>query len=243
MTSGAVVAAVLSSADKKQVTNAPLIDRIHYGDGSTMNLKSAPIREVLEYFLDTQDSAAWAEFAIRIRPYIRAAVARRLRKSNQPAPRELVEDLEQEAHVKLIAHNYQVLRNLRWIHDEAIFPYATVIATHVALDWMRKNKIDPNPLDENENPEIHLRRSQGDDNEILRRQIDRCLFTLAGEPHFKRDRAIFWLYYRWGYRAGQIAKLPSVNLPVKTVENILLRLRVVIRSRLEADGHKGKVLD
>jgi RNA polymerase sigma factor (sigma-70 family) len=216
------------STDQKVLSETNAADRIRPGGGLTMDLNDAPIRKVVEHFLQSQDPDAWAEITKRLRPIIRAAAAKRLRRSNQLAPPELLEDIEQDTHLKLMARNYEVLRNLKWGHDEAIYPYVAVAATRVVLDRLRKNKITPVSLDENQ----HTVRPKAIDDNIRREQIDKCLFTLSHEPNFKRDRAIFWLFYCWGYRAGQIARLPSVNLPEKTVENILQRLRGVVKSLL-----------
>lgn len=224
--------------DEKKSGEAQAADRIRL-NGAAMDFKAWPIRRLLEYFLDSGDQAAWAELATRLRRSIRTAAFKRLHRSNRDAPLELLEDLEQDTHVKLLDKNCKALRNLKWPHAEAIYPYVTVVATNVARDWIRKHKTIPDPLDENK--QVLLARHKAIDAGPLRKRIDEALFTQAGKPHFTRDRGIFWLYYRWEYTAAEIARLPSVNLPVKKVENILQRLMRVVRSRLGADPKKVPV--
>jgi DNA-directed RNA polymerase specialized sigma24 family protein len=211
--------------------------RIRPARGSEQNLKSLQCHELVKYLLESKDPDAWGELTERIRPCVRGTAANRLRKSNrQPTP-DLLDDLEHDAYLKLMANDYRVLRKLQWPDDDAIYRYVKVTATSVTLDWIRKNRIEPEPIDFDKHAfPVACRLG---DYAIHRHEIDKCLFTLSEEPRFQRDRAIFWLYYRWRYSAGQIARLPSVNLPVKTVENILLRLKGVVRSRLDAGRAKG----
>jgi len=68
--------------------------------------------------------------------------------------------------------------------------------------------------------------------EILFKEIDRILKTLAHEPNFERDYKIFWLYYRQGFTAKAIASLPGMELSVKGVESTLLRLTQQIKVAL-----------
>jgi RNA polymerase sigma-70 factor (ECF subfamily) len=49
----------------------------------------------------------------------------------------------------------------------------------------------------------------------------------------ERDRALFWLYYRQGYTAEEIARLPSAGLTAKGVESALRRVTVWLRGEVE----------
>ena len=50
----------------------------------------------------------------------------------------------------------------------------------------------------------------------------------------ERDRAIFWLYYRQGLTAEEIAGLPAVTLSAKGVESVLRRVAQWLRIQLDA---------
>jgi len=47
---------------------------------------------------------------------------------------------------------------------------------------------------------------------------------------------IFFLYYRQGYTAAEIAALPSLQLTTKGVESIIARLTHMIRSHIMREG-------
>ena len=48
-----------------------------------------------------------------------------------------------------------------------------------------------------------------------------------------RDRAIFWLYYRHGFTAVEIAALPAVHLSHKGVESVLRRITAWLVQAIE----------
>jgi RNA polymerase sigma-70 factor (ECF subfamily) len=48
----------------------------------------------------------------------------------------------------------------------------------------------------------------------------------------ERDRVMFWLYYRQGYTAEEIARLPAIGLTAKGVESALRRVTVWLRAQV-----------
>jgi len=75
--------------------------------------------------------------------------------------------------------------------------------------------------------------SEGDaQRKILLREVDEALCSVPSSQDAKRDRAIFFLYYRYGLTAPAIARLPSVNLTAKGVESVIYRLTQAVRERL-----------
>jgi RNA polymerase sigma-70 factor (ECF subfamily) len=54
-------------------------------------------------------------------------------------------------------------------------------------------------------------------------QLDQKLRS-APEIIPERDRALFWLYYRQGYTAEEIARLSATGLTAKGVESALRRV-------------------
>jgi len=136
---------------------------------------------------------------------------------------------------KLFANDRRRLREFKWIDDNSIFKYLRVVAATVVIDHWRKNSreifLDDEDLDLISK---HGAGHQTAEMEILRAEIDNWLRSFASE----RDRQIFWLFYRWGFTAKQIANLPTINLPVRKVENILQGLVRRIRDILR-ESKKG----
>ena len=203
---------------------------------ATMDFTKATIREVLEYFFQTSDADAFAEFWSRVRPVIRGRCASILQRQNSD---ELLDDFEQEAYLKLSANDYKVLRQFKWPDEGSIFKYMKVVAASVVIDWCRKNRrmifLDPEDLELVTDHSFSGHRTA--ELEMLRQQIDKILRTCVSGENVERDMAIFWLYYRQGLRAREIANLPSIKLPVHTVENILQDLARRVRKKL---GEAGK---
>jgi DNA-directed RNA polymerase specialized sigma24 family protein len=54
-----------------------------------------------------------------------------------------------------------------------------------------------------------------------------------------RDRQIFWLYYRQGMSAKEIAAIPSLDLGIKGVESVIGRLNELIRKAFENDERQS----
>ena len=122
--------------------------------------------------------------------------------------------------------------------DNSIFKFVKVVGRSAAIDWLRKNKILKDPEELDDSYESRSRPAPNPaDGEVFRSEVDMCLQTLASNPNYKRDRAIFWLFYRYGYRDSEIAAL--VKLPTKTVQNILQKYVRVVKLRLRKDKGKG----
>jgi len=147
---------------------------------------------------------------------------------------ELLDDLEQNAFLKLWPNDQKVLRRFTWPDDNSIFRYMRVVAASVVIDYCRKNNreifLDPEDLALIMDKTFAGHRPS--DLEIMRGEIDKYLRTFASE----RDRQIFWFFYRWGLTAKQIANLPGINLPVRKVENILQGLVRRLGDKLRKHG-------
>lgn len=64
---------------------------------------------------------------------------------------------------------------------------------------------------------------------VLFDEIDRHIRAATPEDTAGRDRRIFWLYYRHGLTAKDIAAIPRLGLSSKGVESVLLRLTSQLR--------------
>jgi RNA polymerase sigma-70 factor (ECF subfamily) len=202
--------------------------------------KKLSTQALLQLCLDSQDKeiamALWAEFVRRFQPLIAGVVTKCVFRRGRANP-ALVDDLVQETYLKLCANNFKALRNFEFKHENGLFGFLKVIAGHVVEDHFRRK----NPLDESSEDDIYKTMpgppsQQGTprsmEREILYNQIDNCLREQAAEPNFLRNHKIFWLYYRDGLTSQAIAALPDVDLGVKGVESLLLRLIRLIRGKL-----------
>jgi RNA polymerase sigma-70 factor, ECF subfamily len=183
--------------------------------------------EIVKACLESNSEALWTAFVQRFQPLIASSVARVVRRYGQSNP-ALVDDLTQETYLRLCKDNCHVLRDFQAQHDEAIFGYIKVIATSVALDHFRARA-------------THKRRGEVEDDgtnlgastpsstieqTILLEELDQHLASTETE----RDRAIFWLYYRQGYTARDIAAIPQLGLTQKGVESCIYRLTQALRN-------------
>jgi DNA-directed RNA polymerase specialized sigma24 family protein len=67
---------------------------------------------------------------------------------------------------------------------------------------------------------------------VLHAQLDQKLRS-APEVIGERDRALFWLYYRQGLTAEEIARLSGAGLTAKGVESALRRVAKWLRGEVE----------
>lgn len=233
--------AAVSSVESLEIANPEInkdaAPRLKSRISSFMDIGDIPLRELLEHCLKEEDQAAWGEFDRRTRPTIRGVVAKRLRFYRVNITNELVGEVAQDTFLKLLNHDCRALRK-DWADDSSIFKFIKAVGQSAVVDWLRKNKVlkDPDELDDHQ--EFCARPASNiAEKEILYTDVDRCLQTLESNPNFKRDRAIFWLFFRYGYRDSEIARLE--NLSVKTVQNILQKYIRAVRLKLHKDKGKG----
>src|SRR5262249_51840303 len=143
-------------------------------------------------------------------------------------------DLEQNTYYKLFANDYKLLRAFIWPDENAIFRYLKATATSVACDWLRDIRNTTTTEELTDWAVGSIEHCQSPDHKILLEQVDRYLRSLKSEDP-ERDRAVFWLFYRWGFTAKQISRFPSIQLGVRQVEGILQRLVRNLRERLNHD--------
>jgi RNA polymerase sigma-70 factor (ECF subfamily) len=183
--------------------------------------------EIVIACLESGSEAAWTAFIQRFQPLIASSAARVVRRYGQPNL-ALVDDLTQETFLRLCRDNCRALRDFQAQHDEAIFGYIKVIATSVALDHFRAraaHKRRGEVADDGTNLEASTSSSTIEQRMFLT-ELDRHLVSTETE----RDRTIFWLYYRQGYTARDIAAIPKLGLTQKGVESCIYRLTQSLRN-------------
>ena len=211
-----------------------------------MDPQKLSAQELVQLCLASQDPALWYEFERRFQRLISGVIRRRLRRSSIDDP-ALVDDLTQDTFLKLCDHEYRVLRQFHFEHENSLFGFLKTVAANLVQDYLRKqySSIHGGGLQEEDLDKvgamIPARTSFAEDThvQIVISEIQRCLEKeLADEPNFYRDIAIFWLYYRYGLTAKAISKVASFGLGTKGVESTLLRLTRLVRTSCGGDPNR-----
>lgn len=180
---------------------------------------------------------AWEEFIRRFQPQIATVVARACREWGE-ARQEVKEDLIQNTYLKLWANNCSVLKRYEPRHQNSFRGYLKVVSANLVYDWFRKEHPIDDKTDELK-PDINPTRGSHGDDEIFFHEVDDILRQRGDGPAEERERAIFWLYYRQGLTAREIAAIPALNLTVKGVESCIFRLTMYVKRKL-LGGDPGK---
>jgi len=201
---------------------------------------SPSVEELIRACAELNDSAAWEEFIARFHRDISLSIIRTARRWGF-RPQEVVDDLVQDTFLKLCANKCRLLYEFAISHPEAINGYVKTVATNVARDYFKAQQSpkrggrsvvqslpewEPKARSESPGGQGAMER------EILLHQIDSCLQSYGEGSIQERDRTVFWLYYRQGLTAKEIAALPSTGLTVKGVESAILRLKSLVREKV-----------
>jgi RNA polymerase sigma-70 factor, ECF subfamily len=187
------------------------------------------------------DAEEWEEFVRRCTP-LASLVALRVSRLWLSAPSPAaVDDIVQEVFLKLCEKERRILADFEPRGEDSFMGLLSMVAASVANDYFRRihsakrgGKVVINPLGEEDvqisaasaNPAAQMQRS------ALLAQLDEKLRS-APENVGERDRAFFWLYYREGFTAEEIAGLPGAELTAKGVESALRRIALWLRGEVE----------
>ena len=175
---------------------------------------------------DLRNTQAWERFLRRFNPLIVATVVRTIRRYGFDRA-GLSDDLAQEVYLKFSANRARVLREFKPRYPGAAYGYLRVIAANVVHDHF-KSKLGKHP---EQSPLPHdVAGKDGAEWRLLLRDIDDLL---KKPPISERDRQIFWLYYRQGMSAKEIAAISSLKLTIKGVESVIVRLNQLVRNAFE----------
>jgi RNA polymerase sigma-70 factor (ECF subfamily) len=189
----------------------------------------------------------WEEFLRRAAPLVSLTAMRATRLwMSAPSP-ATVDDIVQEVFVKLCEQERRILREFEPRGEDSFFGLLRTVSVSVANDYFRRlysvkrgGKVVTMPLLE-ETPGSASSGAQEParmHQSALFAQLDRKLRS-APEVIRDRDRALFWLYYRQGLTAGEIAALPSAGLTAKGVESALRRVTGWLRGEIEKRKPEG----
>ena len=199
-----------------------------------MDHSSLPTEELVRKCANGGDANLWEEFVRRFHRLIAISIMR-VCEQRGGARVDLVEDLVQETYAKLCANGCSILKEFVPNHPDAVFAFVKVVAVNVAQDYFRSLQAQKRgrgdaTADVDDLEQLASNESLNDiERTVLLGEIDRLLNSHTTGGNGKRDRAIFWLYYKQGLSSQSIAELPNIDLSVKGVESTLLRLSRAIR--------------
>jgi len=208
-------------------------------------LSSLSAVDLVQKCAHSKDADAWRELVRRFHPIIAAAVLRTARRSCEPS-RQLVDDLIQDTYLKLCNNHCRLLRSFRPEHSNSIYGFVKAMAANVVHDHFKAERAEKRGAGRRmesfsehvqSDPEARAAGSSAAmERQIRLQEIDEVLVRMAAGPDEKRNRMIFFLYYRQGLTASEIAALPALNLTTKGVESTIARMTRMIRSHIMHEG-------
>lgn len=197
--------------------------------------------DLLDRCLESRHEDAWGELVRRLHPLIAGVVIKTCFRCGV-THRDALDDFIQEVFLKLCRDDARVLRSCELKDETSLFSYLKVVTANVVLDShkyrsaVRRSHKAERPLDDD-----FPASRPASDIPLLEVDIERVLHK---EDVAIRDRSIFWLYFRQGLSAREIAHMIGMSgdsLSVKGVESCLRRLTTLLRERLtERVSAKGE---
>jgi RNA polymerase sigma-70 factor, ECF subfamily len=196
--------------------------------------------ELIRACAGSKDGAAWEEFVFRFHRPISLSIIRTAYQWGE-IPQQVVDDLVQDTYLKLCTNKCRQLLEFAVQHPDAILGYVKTIAVNVAHDHFKslhsqkRGSGEVLQITEEADPRAAPTELGGQDameREVLLKQIDECIDSCLQGPERDRDRTIFWLYYRQGMTAKDIAALPTIGLSAKGVESLIVRVIRMVRERM-----------
>lgn len=188
--------------------------------------------ELIAACLQTGSESAWRDLVLRFQPLIASVILRVVRRYDDQ-DLGLVDDLVQETFLRLCRNDSKVLRQFDHRHETATFAFMKVVAASVANDHFRglhaQKRAGEYAVDSDILDRTALATGPRADDRLLMLDIQRSLEQVTESPG---ERSIFWLYYRQGFSAVDIAAMPGIALSAKGVESCLLRLVKALKLKL-----------
>jgi len=198
-----------------------------------MNTQPVSPGEIIRACCEDGSEAAWVLFVRTFQPLIASTISRivgRYTTQNHA----LIDDLVQDTFLRLCADNARILRQFEARHQMAVFGFIKVIATSVALDHFRARTAQKRSGEIQGLEELNCEpRSHGakiEEMTLIKEINDNLVSTESW-----RDRTIFWLYYRHGFSAKEIAAVREFNLTQKGVESCIFRITRSVREFLSSE--------
>lgn len=221
----------MSSEDARTQDRTGLALNVEMAWGASSGEESP--EALLRECADLRHTQAWERFLRRFNPLIVATVVRTIRRYGFDSA-GLSDDLAQDVYLKFSANRAKVLREFQPRYAGAVYGYLKVIAANVVHDHF-KSKAARHP-DHTALPDDLAAKDEAEWRMLLRNVDD----LLKKPPVVERDRQIFWLYYRQGMSAKEIAAISSLNLTIKGVESAIVRLNQLIRNAFKNGGRQSR---
>jgi len=188
--------------------------------------------------LDHGDANAW-EHLIRLCQPIVARAAYRVGSQWGSSSLQEIDDIVQDTFLKLGSARHDALLRARLDSDSSVARYLSVMTANTARDYFRSRYAEKRGeahrvSDDSVVLGIVPSAAPTSDHQVLLSQIDR---SLGGD---QREKNVFWLYYRQGFTAREIARIPGFGLSVKGVESMIYRLTATVRRAFSMPAAKGK---
>jgi RNA polymerase sigma factor (sigma-70 family) len=194
--------------------------------------------ELLGQCEQSNEPRDWEALVAFLQPIVGGVVARSARRWGANAP-EIVEDLTQEAFLKLCRNRFALLRKTSEQTEEACLAYVRATVANLVHDHFRAE------LSAKRAPKAGFLQTEfvedwmgqthtvdATERKILLDEIDQILINRLAGDTARRDRRIFWLHHRLGMTAKAIATLPGMGLSTKGIESVLFRLNVLVKEEL-----------
>jgi RNA polymerase sigma-70 factor (ECF subfamily) len=155
-----------------------------------------------------------------------------------------VDDIVQEVFLKLCEQERRILRDFEPRGEDSFLGLLRIVAASVGNDYFRRTHSTKRggkvitmamPEEDAQMPADGARPEARIEQLTLYAQLDEKLRS-APEIIGERDRTLFWLYYRQGYTAEEIARLSAAGLTAKGVESALRRVTVWLRDQVGSKG-------
>lgn len=186
----------------------------------------------------SNDAAAWDRLVRAMQPLVVRMVVQSARRLGH-YDSALVQDLSQDALLKLCRNQFAILRKVSGQPEEMVRAYIKVVVANLVHDhfrsqWSAKRSPEGGFADtaDLEDRFVDDTFVDASEREMLLGEIDGVLRRELPADNRQRDRRIFWLHHRHGMSAGAICGLPGVGLSVKGVESLLYRLRALVKKNL-----------
>ena len=205
-----------------------------------MNDSSTSVNDLAKACARSANAAEWDGLVSRCVPLASLVALRICRMwATDPSP-ATVDDIVQEVFLKLCEQERRILRDFEPRGEDSFFGLLRIVTGSVANDYFRRlysakrgGKVVIMPLfdDETQLSSHAARPAARMQQSALLAQLDQKLRS-APDTIAERDRALFWLYYRQGFTAEEIARVSAAGLTAKGVESALRRVTLWLRGEV-----------
>jgi RNA polymerase sigma-70 factor, ECF subfamily len=188
----------------------------------------------------------WAQLVRLVTPVV-TLTARRVSVSWNDPSNATVNEIVQEVFLKLCEDDRRILREFEDRGPDSLLKLMRTITVSVGIDYFRRTRaerrggrlgalpLEPVLWEEDRSGQSHGEETRNGAGAVelptLLAQLDGLLRLYPGMVS-ARDRTLFWLYFRQGFTAEAIARIPTMKLSVKGVESALLRLTRLLRKTI-----------